>query len=121
MTLRALIEDAVAKYGSQSAAADAIGLSRTRINRILSDAGAPGESFEVGNCLRLARALGQSASEVLRAACKADDANLIEEMYGPDHDIVLTPDERRVVTAMRTGQLADVFTVVLKPRKQQKG
>lgn len=77
--LQVLLKKLVARYGTQSALADAIGLTDSRLTKVLrGDSGGLG----VLNCLRLAKVAGVAPSTVLRAAGKGDIADLIEDMYG---------------------------------------
>ena len=77
--LRQIIADAVGRFGSQTALGNAIGLSPTRISRVLKGDGC---SLEVISCLRLAEVTGESPTVILRAAGKWDVAELIERLYG---------------------------------------
>jgi hypothetical protein len=126
-----LLQEAVQRFGSQAAAAAQIGVDPTRFGRVLlqlqtfeenpryevSGELLPGTStwtsgplkraappsFEVATCLRLARALGRSPLEVLRAGGKSEEADLIEDVYGAAQNFVLTPVERKFVERMRHG------------------
>jgi hypothetical protein len=100
----ALLERAVSAFGSQSAAAEAIGMDRTRFGRVLLQRRNPRAdkspaSFDVENCLRLSRATSHDASDVLRLAGKADVAEIIEELYGPPREPRDMPDVRISVAA----------------------
>jgi hypothetical protein len=53
-------------------------------------------SLDVGNCLTLAKATGESPSRVLRVAGKGDIAAAIEELYGPGATSV-SPKEREIL------------------------
>lgn len=77
--LQQLLAGFVAEFGSQTALGKAIGVSASRLSRVMS-----GEehSLEVLNCLKLADVTGRSPSVVLRAAGKGDVADLIEKLYG---------------------------------------
>jgi hypothetical protein len=75
-----LLETLVARYGGDAALAKEIRVSAARVGRARKGEG--GYSFKVENCLRLAQVSGESASDVLRAAGKADVDDLIQELYG---------------------------------------
>lgn len=76
--LQKLLLTVAKQLGSKQAAARAAGVTPQRFSRLLR-----GEfSLEVVNCLRLAKAANESPATVLRAAGKADVADLIEEAYG---------------------------------------
>lgn len=75
-----LLTRLVAEFGSQTALALAIGVSPSRMSRLLGGT----YSLEVLNCLRLADVSGESPSVVLRAAGKGDIADLLERLYGKD-------------------------------------
>lgn len=81
--LRTLIET---KYGTQDALARAIGISPSRISRVLKNT----YSLSVENCLKLAKETGLPPAEILRAAGKPDIHNLIKDLYGDD-----APSRRR--------------------------
>lgn len=87
--LGALLQAQVRRFKTQTALAEAIGISQSRLGRVMR-----GEySLEVANCLRLAKVAGERPSVVLRAAGKADVAELIEETYGPGR-VTLSKTER---------------------------
>lgn len=68
-----------ARFPSDKAMADAIGISPARLSRAMNQ-----EEYTLNavNCLRLARRSGESPSRVLRVAGKGEVADLIEAMYG---------------------------------------
>lgn len=77
--LQAILTKLVERYGTQTALAKAIGLTDSRLAKVLKgDAG----TLSTLSCLRLAKVAGISPSQVLRAAGKSDVATLIEDMYG---------------------------------------
>jgi hypothetical protein len=77
-TLARLIERYARRYGSLSALGKAIGLSPSRMSRLSrGDQG----SLEVLNCLKLADLMAESPDTILRAAGKADVADLIARLY----------------------------------------
>jgi len=61
-------------YPSLRAFAADLGIDATRLSR--------GTPFDLRGCLNLARITGEPPSAVLRAAGKADMADLIESLYG---------------------------------------
>ena len=81
-----IIADAVGRFGSQTALGNAIGLSPTRISRVLKGDGC---SLEVISCLRLAEVTGESPTVILRAAGKWDVAELIERLYGKPRPVLI--------------------------------
>lgn len=86
---RDLLETAAKGYRTKKAFARAIGITAGRLSRVLG-----GEhSLDVGNCLRLAKLIGEAPSRVLRVAGKGDIADLIEAQYGPGAKAV-SPLER---------------------------
>jgi plasmid maintenance system antidote protein VapI len=84
--LRQIIAEAVGRFGSQTALGNAIGLSPTRISRVLKGDGC---SLEVISCLRLAEVTGESPTVILRAAGKWDVAELIERLYGKPRPLLI--------------------------------
>ena len=88
--LQALLKSLVKRYGTQTALAKAIGITDSRLAKVLKgDSGA----LSVLNCLRLAKVAGMSPSQILRAAGKTEIAVLIENMYGESAQPVLSADE----------------------------
>lgn len=87
--LQTLLTRLVDRYGTQTALAKAIGITDSRLAKVLK-----GESgaLSVLNCLRLAKVAKMSPSQILRAAGKSDIAALIEDMYGESAQPVLTGD-----------------------------
>lgn len=104
---RELVLDLANRHGSLSALAQQLGLSPSRLSRVAN--GTPGASMEVVNCLRLAQLAGQSPAQVLRAAGKADVADLLDGLYGRI-DSVLPPSLTR---AMRVPETAATITGLL--------
>jgi hypothetical protein len=93
----ALLKRVSAKFASQQALAEEIGITAPRLNRALNHGD---YSLNVANCLRLARVAGEPPSVVLRAAGKGDIADLIESLYGaPDEEF--SPAERTLVKRWR--------------------
>jgi len=80
--LAKLLAELLATYGgTQKDFADAIGITRPHLSHLLS--GAPQyATISVELCLTIAEVGKTSASRVLRAANKADIAELIERLYG---------------------------------------
>lgn len=68
------------RYGSTNALAEALAIDPSHLSRAM---GARGQPFNIEGCLRLAKVTNEDASMVLRAAGKADIADLIEANYGP--------------------------------------
>lgn len=92
-----LLNGFVRRFGSQTALGKAIDISASRLSRVIQGQ----HSLEVVNCLRLAEVTGESPSVVLRAAGKADVADLIERMYGDAREPIapaMTPAQRDVIT-----------------------
>jgi len=87
--LQTLLKRLVDRYGTQTALAKAIGITDSRLAKVLK-----GESgaLSVLNCLRLAKVARMSPSQILRAAGKSDIAALIEDMYGESAQPALTSD-----------------------------
>jgi hypothetical protein len=73
------------RFPTRTAFAKALGINASRLSRALNDVGE--RPFNVKNCLRLAKVSGESPAEVLRAAGKADIAELIESLYGPEKTV----------------------------------
>jgi hypothetical protein len=89
---RQLLESAARLYPTKREFAEAIGITPGRLSRVLG-----GEhSFDVGNCLTLAKLTGQSPSHVLRVAGKGAIADAIEELYGPPA-VSVSPKERQLI------------------------
>ena len=87
--LQTLLKRLVDRYGTQTALAKAIDITDSRLAKVLKgDSGA----FNVLNCLKLARVANMSPSQILRAADKADIAELIEELYGESAQPPLTAE-----------------------------
>jgi plasmid maintenance system antidote protein VapI len=80
MDLRDLLRELVKRHRNQTALAQAMGIDRSRISKILKGVEYP--TLEVQNCLRLADVTGESPMEILTAAGKGDVADLIERLYG---------------------------------------
>lgn len=67
------------RYGTKDALARAIGISPSRLGRVMKGEG----SLDVINCLRLAKVSGLPVDRILHAAGKTEIAVLIRELYGP--------------------------------------
>lgn len=79
LDLQALLKTLIdTKYGTQDALAKAIGISPSRISRVLKKP----DSLSVENCLKLAKETGLAPAEILRAAGKVEIHSLIKELYG---------------------------------------
>jgi hypothetical protein len=87
------------KFETQKAMAEALDIDASRLTRALKKGDFP---FNVENCLRLAKLSGESPSAILRAADKAEIADLIESLYGRDRTRLLTPAEREVLDRFAT-------------------
>lgn len=87
--LQTLLRRLVDRYGTQAALAKAIGITDSRLAKVLK-----GESgaLSVLNCLKLAKVAEMSPSQILRAAGKSDIAVLIEDMYGASAQPMLSTD-----------------------------
>lgn len=97
MTFQELLGGFVERFGSQTALGRAVGMSASRINKVLKGR----DTFDVANCLRLAEATGETPGVILRTAGKADVQELIERLYGearPRVEPVMTPAQRQVIT-----------------------
>lgn len=80
LDLRDLLQSLITTtYGTQDALAKAIGISPSRISRVLKNP----DSLAVANCLRLAKVTGLPPDEIFRAAGKSEIAELIHDLYGP--------------------------------------
>lgn len=102
-TLKELLEEAARRFGNQANAARAIGVHPSRFSTVLQSQGTPAvQSFELATCLRLAKALGRPASDVLDAAGKLDDHALIAELYGGERPASdLSHEERQLLALVR--------------------
>jgi hypothetical protein len=69
-----------ARFGTQDALAKAIGITPSRLGRVMKNQGG---SLDVINCLRLAKVSGLPVDLILHAAGKIEIAKLIRELYGP--------------------------------------
>ena len=82
----------VERYGTQAALAKAIGITDSRLAKVLKgDSG----GFNVRNCLRLAKVAKVSPSQILRATANktnAEIADLIENLYGVSAQPALAGD-----------------------------
>lgn len=102
LDLRALLQSLIdTTYGTQDALAKAIGISPSRISRVLKNP----DSLAVANCLRLAKVTGLSPDEIFRAAGKTEIAELIHELYGP----AATPSGRERVLAEMSEETLQTF------------
>jgi transcriptional regulator with XRE-family HTH domain len=73
------LDSVAAEFPSKKALAKAIGISQPRLSHALSGEGP--YTFNVENCLRLAKVTNRSPLEVLRAAGKAEIADLLEFLF----------------------------------------
>lgn len=83
--------------GSQTALGERLDLHSSRISRVLV---AEGDSFDLPNCLLLAEVIGASPVDVLQAAGKADDAELLVRLFGQPREPI-PPDEAEVLGLYR--------------------
>jgi len=88
---KALIEGLRARFGTNAQIAAAVGMTESGFSR-----GAKSGTFDVENCLQIARVSEAHPSHVLRISGKGKLADLIEELYGPGTD-ALTTSQREVV------------------------
>lgn len=84
------------QFKTRKAFAEAIDIDPSRLTRAINKGDF---AFNAENCLRLAKVSGESASDILRMANKADVAALIEELYGQQS--TLSADERQIVAFIR--------------------
>lgn len=97
MTFRMLLKRLQKQhYPSVRAMAAALEVKPSQLSRAM---GVRGQPFDVRGCLRLARATGADPGEVLRAAGKADIADLVEQLFGTAPPL-LTPEQQDVLTAL---------------------
>lgn len=79
LDLRELLQSLIdGTYGTQDALARAIGISPSRISRVLKNP----DSLAVANCLRLAKVTGLPPDDIFSAAGKSEISSLIHELYG---------------------------------------
>jgi hypothetical protein len=93
-----LLNRAVPRFTSKKAMAKAIGLSPTRLSHALKGGEYP---FNVENCLRLADVADIPPREVLRAAGKAEIADLLDRLYPRAGKPSLTATEWKLVVLFR--------------------
>ena len=96
--LESLVEDV--RYGTKNALALAIGISPSRLGRVMQGDG----SLDVINCLRLAKLSGLPLDHILMAAGKTEIASLIRELYGPAP--IRTPEAAFVARLSEDGRHA---------------
>lgn len=82
VSLQQILEGLVAevRFGTKDAVAHAIGMSPSRLGRVMKG---EGNSFDVLNCLKLADISGLPVDHILNAAGKSEIACLIRKLYGP--------------------------------------
>jgi hypothetical protein len=95
-------------YPSIRAFAKALGIDPSHLSRAMGKHG--GAPFDIRGCLRLARLTHEDPGVILRAAGKAEIADLIEELYGKRAAQPLSPEHR---------QLLDAYRALGSPRRQQ--
>jgi hypothetical protein len=91
--LPALLRSIRDRFPSQIAFANAIGVSSSRAGRAMKGQ----DSLNTLNCLRLAAAVGEPPSRILRAANKGEIADLLEQLYGRQATAI--PDRVRKTVA----------------------
>lgn len=94
--LRSLV---VASNLLQKDLAAAIGIGPSRLSHALKGAG--GYTFNVENCLRLAKIANRPATEVLRAAGKDDVADLLEFLFPKAGQPAVTGEDHRLLTRIK--------------------
>lgn len=98
--LQQLLRDVLKERGwTKTVFARTLGISLERLLKVLKE---PKDSFGVRNLLRLAEVSGRPASPMLRAANKADIAELIERLYGQDRATLLSATERELLAVWNT-------------------
>jgi hypothetical protein len=113
---KALLNKIAIRFPSRQAFANAIGMNGSRLSRALNTGDFP---FNVTNCLRLAKLSGESPAEILRAAGKADVADLIESLYGKDRTRLLSLGERELLDEWEglTPPARDALRVLMRERQ----
>jgi len=104
--------------------AKAIDINASRLSRALN--GTDTHSFNIENCLRLAKLSGEPASEVLRAAGKGEIAELIESLYGKERPVTdpVVQDLLKnwaTFTADEKNHVRSTVTMVLRARASADG
>lgn|SRR5262245_16925389 len=107
--LQKLLDRLAAKFPSQAAFANAIGIHPSHLSKALRGRG---DTFDIARCLRIADATHENPSVVLRAAGRGDIADLIEKLYGEPRG----QEERVIVDAINDLAPAEreAFTALLK-------
>jgi transcriptional regulator with XRE-family HTH domain len=82
-------------FPSRKAFAEAIGVVPPRLSRVM--AGEDAYSFNVENCLRLAKVANRPPGEVLRAAGKAEAAELLEFLFPKAGKPAVTADQKQLL------------------------
>jgi len=91
VTFAEYVQRGVELTGSQTALEARLGLHASRSGRELV---AAGDAFDLSSCLQLAELLGESPTDVLRAAGKDRDADLLLRLFGqPPAPAPLPPDD----------------------------
>lgn len=106
---RALLRSLVQRYGTKDALGKLIGMSGSRVGRAIDGQ----YSFNITNCLKLSKATGAPASQVLRAAGKGDVADLIESLYGAER----VPEREESREPALVAALADITAEQLQALK----
>jgi hypothetical protein len=91
---KALLNRIAGRFASRQDFAKALKITPSRMSKVLNSGDLP---LNVTNCLRVAKLSGESPSEILRAAGKADVAELIESLYGEDRTQLLSAAERELL------------------------
>lgn len=107
-------------FPSKAALAEAIGIQPSRLSHALKGTGS--YTFNVENCLRLAKAANRPAGEVLRAAGKADVAELLEFLFPDAAAPPITAEQRRVIEDFEslTEQERSALRLLVFYRRRQK-
>jgi transcriptional regulator with XRE-family HTH domain len=107
------------EFATKKALADAIGMGQPRLSHALS--GEDGYTFNVENCLRLAKIANRPASEVLRVAGKGDIAELLEHLY-PRPGKRITGEQRDLLDdwALLDTDEQDAFRRLIRARAKEK-
>lgn len=96
------------RYRTTGALAEAIGMTLSAFSR-----GVRQGTLSIENCLRLAETSGDHPSKILELAGKADEAALIERLYGKQ---IVSPGDRQLLELWRgiTPKARDHLIAVLR-------
>lgn len=110
MTFQQFVADLISKrFGTATALADAVGMELSPFNR-----GVRAGTLNLVNLLKLAQVAEEHPSTVLRLAHKAEEAELLERLYGVGDAV--TPKQRAIIDLWERvpEELHDHFCVLLK-------